>query len=334
MATTTRRAAAVALAAMGAAACAPLFPRVAFAKDLRPAAGSQRIIVPFAAGGTADGLGRVVAEILNKSLAAQYTIDNRSGRNGSLGTEIAARAPADGRTLLLGTLGTAVTNPYLYRHLEYDAEGSFTPVALVGEVANVLLVHPAFPAHTLAAFVEHCKRLGANGVSYASPGTGATGHLFMEYFQSQAGIRLRHLAYGGRSRMIRDLLAGRVVVAMDNLPAYLAHIRSGALRALGVTSARRCECAPYVASIAEQGYPDYEATLWWHIAAPAGTRLALVKRLSDDLVKGIPSEAALRKIRDCGAAARPADADELVRHIAGEKAKWQRVIRSAQLEPA
>ena len=160
MATTTRRAAAAALAAMGAAACAPLFSRVAFAQDPRAAGGSQRIIVPFAAGGTADGLGRLVAEILNESLAAQYTIDNRSGRNGSLGAEIAARARPDGRTLLLGTLGTAVTNPYLYKHLEYDAEGSFTPVALVGEVANVLLVHPAFPAHTLAGFVEHCRRLG------------------------------------------------------------------------------------------------------------------------------------------------------------------------------
>ena len=146
MATTTRRAAAAALAAMGAAACAPLFSRVAFAQDPRAAGGSQRIIVPFAAGGTADGLGRLVAEILNELLAAQYTIDNRSGRNGSLGAEIAARARPDGRTLLLGTLGTAVTNPYLYKHLEYDAEGSFTPVALVGEVANVLLVHPAFPA--------------------------------------------------------------------------------------------------------------------------------------------------------------------------------------------
>jgi tripartite-type tricarboxylate transporter receptor subunit TctC len=134
--------------------------------------------------------------------------------------------------------------------------------------------------------------------------------------------------------MIRDLLAGKVLVAMDNLPAYLAHVRSGALRALGVTSATRCGCAPDVASIAEQGYPGYEATLWWHVAAPAGTRLALVSRLSDDLVKGIASEAALRKIRVCGATARPANADELVQHIAGEKAKWQRVIRSAQLEPA
>ena len=216
MATTTRRAAAAALAAMGAAACAPLFSRVAFAQDPRAAGGSQRIIVPFAAGGTADGLGRLVAEILNESLAAQYTIDNRSGRNGSLGAEIAARARPDGRTLLLGTLGTAVTNPYLYKHLEYDAEGSFTPVALVGEVANVLLVHPAFPALTLAAFVEHCRRLERRAINLESKGDSQgnrksdskmlTGHggqhgwgsLIRLTFGSVLGLRSQAGSLGGR----------------------------------------------------------------------------------------------------------------------------------------
>jgi tripartite-type tricarboxylate transporter receptor subunit TctC len=169
-------------------------------------------------------------------------------------------------------------------------------------------------------------------VSYASPGTGATGHLFMEYFQSKAGIRLRHLAYGGRSRMIRDLLAGKAIVAMDNLPSYLAHIRSGSLRALGVTSARRCDCAPSVPTIAEQGYLGYEATLWWYVAAPAGMRLALVKKLSHEIVEGITAERATRMIRACGAIERPADAAELAQHIAGEQTKWQRVMRATHLE--
>jgi tripartite-type tricarboxylate transporter receptor subunit TctC len=332
MATTTRRSAAAALAAMGAAACVPLFTRVASAGNTRPTAGSQRIIVPFAAGGTADGLGRLVAEILNESLSAQYTIDNRSGRNGSAGAEIAARAPPDGRTLLLGTLGTAITNHYVYRHLDYDSEASFTSVALIAEVANVLLVHPAFPADTLATFVDFCRRQGLHAVTYASPGAGSSGHLFMEHFQSQAGIRLNHLGYGGRSRMMKDLLAGKVLVAMDNLPTYLTHTRSGAVRALGVTSARRCECAPEVASIAEQGYPGYEATLWWYVAAPAATRLALVKRLSDAIVKGIAAHGAAGKIRAYGASERPANGDVLMQHIAAERARWMPIIRAARLQ--
>ena len=129
--------------------------------------------------------------------------------------------------------------------------------------------------------------------------------------------------------MSRDLLTGKVLIAMDNLPAYLAHIRSGALRALGVTSARRCECVPNVASIAEQGYPDYEATLWWYVAMPAGARLALLKRISDAIVNGLAAERALRKL---GVAERPGNADELARHIAAERTKWQRVIQFTGLE--
>jgi tripartite-type tricarboxylate transporter receptor subunit TctC len=318
----TRRDATIALAAS-----------LAFPLRLASAESTQRLIVPFAAGGTADGVGRVVAEILNTALGTRFAVDNRSGRNGTIGAELAARAPPDGKTLLLGTLGTAITNHFLYRHLEYDGEESFTPVALVAEVANVLLVHPAFPARTLSAFVNHCRLQGAGRLPYASPGTGGTGHLFMEYFQRRAGIRLNHLDYGGRSRLIRELLAGRALVAMDNLPSYLAHLRSGALCALGVTSARRCACAPDVPTLAEQGYPGYDATLWWYIAAPAGTRLALVKRLSDEIAKGLASEAAVQKIRACGAIERPATADALSRHITAERTKWTRVIEPAQLQP-
>jgi tripartite-type tricarboxylate transporter receptor subunit TctC len=331
MATITRRGATIALAGLCSTAPVPLFSRHAFAGDSRLPGKSQRIIVPFAAGGIADGLGRVVAEILNGSLETRFGVDNRSGRNGTVGAEMAARAPPNGQTLLLGTLGTAITNHYLYKHLEYDSEASFAPVALVAEVANVLLVHPTFPAYTLAEFVDTCKRRGPHRVPYSSPGAGGTGHLFMEYFQSQAGIRLTHIDYGGRSRMIRALLAGQVLVAMDNLPSYLTHIRSGVLRALGVSSAKRCDCAPDVASIAEQGYPGYEATLWWYVAAPAGTRLALVKKLSKEITKGIATEAAVRRIRACGATERPADSDALARHILEERTKWQRVIHSAEL---
>lgn len=330
MAPITRRDVTTAVVAM--CAFAPFPSRPAIAGGGRTPERSQRIIVPFAAGGTADGLGRVVAEILNESLGARFGVDNRSGRNGSVGAELAARAPPDGQTLLLGTLGTAITNHYFYKHLDYDEEASFAPVALIAEIANVLVVHPAFPAHTLAAFVEHCKRMGPNAVAYASPGTGGTGHLFMEYLQGQAGIRLSHFAYGGRSRMIRDLLAGKIHVAMDNLPPYVAPLRSGVLRGLGVTSANRCDCASDVPTIAEQGYPGFEAMLWWYVAAPAGTRVALVNRLSSEIVKGIAPEMAVRKIRACGAIERPANASELVRHIATERTKWAGVIRSAQIE--
>ena len=223
-----------------------------------------------------------------------------------------------------GTVGTAVTNQYLYKNISYDSEWSFTPIALVAELPNVVVVHPTFPASTLEEFVEYCKRQGSDQVSYGSSGTGATGHLTMEYLQAQAGIKLRHVPYGSRSRMIKDLLVGKILVAMDNLPPYLRHAQSGALRALGVSSGKRWFAAPDVPSIAERGYPDFEASLWWYIAAPAGTRLELVKKLSDEIVKGIESETAIRKIRESGASERPGNIDDLARHIAAERISGRR----------
>ena len=294
---------------------------------------ANRIIVPFAAGGIADGLGRLVAQILTNSMGSTFIVENWSGAGGNVSAEIVAKARPDGQTLLLGTVGTAVTNQYLYKNISYDSEWSFAPVALVAEVPNVVVVHPTFPANTLEEFVEHCKRQGPDQVSYRSAGTGATGHLAMEYLQSQAGIKLRHVAYGSRSRMSKDLLAGNILVAMDNLPPYLRHVQSGALRALAVSSAKRWFAAPDVPSIAERGYPDFQASLWWYIAAPAGTRLELVRKLSDEIVKGIRSETVIRKIREAGASERPGNTEDLAQHMAAERIKWKKVIEAAKLEP-
>ena len=308
-------------------------PRHGWAKGSYPTNKTRRIVVPFAAGGTADCLGRVVAQILTESMSSTFVVENWTGAGGNVSAEIVAKAPPDGQTLLLGTVGTAVTNQYLYKNIPYDSEWSFTPVALVAEVANVVVVHPTFPASTLREFVEYCKGRGPDKVSYGSPGIGGTGHLAMEYLQCQAGIRLRHVAYDSRSLMIKDLLAGQILIAMDNLPPYLRHIQSGALRALGVSSAKRWFAAPDVPSIAEQGYPDFEAALWWYIAAPAGIRLQLVKKLSDEIVKGIKSETATRKIREAGASERPEHTEDLAKHITAERIKWKQVIEAAKLEP-
>ena len=168
---------------------------------------------------------------------------------------------------------------------------SFAPVALVGEVANVLAVHPSFPAKTLKEFVDYCKAQGPNKVSYGSPAVGGTGHLAMEYLSELAGIKLEHVVYRGSSLVMKDLLAGHILDTMDNLPPYLQHIQSGALRALGVSSAKRWFAAPDVPTIAEQGYPGFDAAPWWYVAAPAGTPAEIVKKLSDEIIKGIKSEA-------------------------------------------
>lgn len=329
MAKMIRRRTAIATAIAAGALAAPM---QGWAKGSYPPSRANRIVVPFAAGGTADGLGRVVAQILNDSMTSTFVIENWAGAGGNVSAEIVAKARPDGQTLLLGTVGTAVTNQYLYKNLSYDSEWSFTPIALVAELPNVVVVHPTFPASTLEEFVEYCKRQGPDQVSYGSSGTGATGHLTMEYLQAQAGIKLRHVPYGSRSRMIKDLLAGNILVALDNLPPYLRHAQSGALRALGVSSAKRWFAAPDVPSIAERGYPDFEASLWWYIAAPAGMRRELVKKLSDEIVKGIRSETAIRKIRESGASERPGNTEDLAQHIAAERIKWKKVIEAAKVE--
>jgi tripartite-type tricarboxylate transporter receptor subunit TctC len=333
MARMIHRRTAIVTAVAGGPLVAPMLGRRAWAGDSYPISKTGRIVVPFAAGGTADGLGRVVSQILAESTGTAFVVENRTGAGGNVSAEIVAKAVPDGRTFLLGTVGTAVTNQYLYKYVPYDSEWSFTPIALVGEVTNVVVVHPSLPAGTFREFVDYCKGQDSDKVSYGSPAVGGAGHLSMEYLQGHTGIKLKHVAYVSRSRMIKDLLAGHILIAMDNLPPYLQHIQSGVLRALGVSSARRWFAAPDVPSIAEQGYPGFESTLWWYIAAPAGMRLESAKKLSDVIVKGIGSEGAIKRIRESGASELPGNTEDLARHIVAERTKWKRVIDAAKLVP-
>jgi tripartite-type tricarboxylate transporter receptor subunit TctC len=307
--------------------------RYSRAQGVFPGDESARIVVPFAPGGTTDIVAHVVAQILAASTGSPFVVDHRTGADGDVGAEMVARAAPDGRTLLLGHVGIAVTNQYVHKYVPYDSVESFAPVALVGEVANVLMVHPTFPCRSLKELVEHCKAQGPGKVSYGSPAVGSAGHLAMEYLQSLAGIKLAHIAYRSQSRMMKDLLAGRLLVAMDNLPNYLHHLQSGALRALAVSSAKRWFAAPDIPTVAEQGYGDFDATLWWYVAAPAGIRVELVRKLSLAIVRGIRSEAMARKIRDIGVLEHPSCPENLAMYMAAENAKWKKVIAAARLEP-
>src|SRR5260370_1175106 len=196
MAKAIHRRTVIATAIAGGALAAPM---PGWAKGSYPTHKTKRIVVPFAAGGTADCLGRLVAQILTESTNSNFVTENWTGAGGNVSAEIVAKAPPDGQTLLLGTVGTAVTNQYLYKNMSYDSESSFAPIALIAEVTNVVVVHPTFPAGTLKELVEHCKGQRSGKVSYGSSGAAGMGHLAMEYLESQAGIRLSHVAYGGRS---------------------------------------------------------------------------------------------------------------------------------------
>jgi tripartite-type tricarboxylate transporter receptor subunit TctC len=290
------------------------------------------MIVPFAPAGTTDLLGRIAAEHLQNAWGANVVVENKSGAGGNIGAELVAKAPPDGYTLLLGTVGTAVTNQFLYKKMPYDTATAFAPVALFGEVANVLAVNKSMPVSTAKEYVEYCKKQGPGKVSFGSPAIGGTGHLAMEYFESLAGFKVEHVVYRGSSLVLKDLLAGHIPSTMDNLPPYLPHIQSGTLRALGVSSAKRWFALPDVPTIAEQGFDGFDAAPWWYVAAPAGTPKEIVQKLSDELVKGGKSPAVIKKIRDTGASDLIGTADELAEQIKRETIKWKKVVEAAKLE--
>ncbi len=316
---------------MAGAIAAPLIARQGWAQawPSKPI----RMIVPFATAGTTDLLGRIAAEHLQNAWGANVVVENKSGAGGNIGADVVAKAPPDGYTLLLGTVGTAVTNQFLYKKMPYDTATAFAPVALFGEVANVLAVNKSVPVNTAKEYVEYCKKQGAGKVSFGSPAIGGTGHLAMEYFESLAGFKVEHIVYRGSSLVLQDLLAGNIPSTMDNLPPYLPHINSGALRALGVSSSKRWFALPDVPTIAEQGFDGFDAAPWWYVAAPAGTPKEIVQKLSDELVKGGKLPAVIKKIRDAGASDLIGTADELSEHIKKETVKWKKVVDAAGLKP-
>jgi tripartite-type tricarboxylate transporter receptor subunit TctC len=318
--------------AMAGTLVAPMLARSGWAQSAYPSK-QIRMVVPFAPAGTTDLLGRIAAQHLAETWGQTVIVDNKSGAGGNVGAEVVAHAPPDGYTLLLGTVGTAVTNQYLYKNMPYDSVKSFAPVALFGEVANVLAVDPKLPVKTAKEYVEYCKKQGDNKVSFGSPAVGGTGHLAMEYFESLAGFKVEHVVYRGSALVLKDLLAGHIPSTMDNLPPYLPHIQSGTLRALGVSSAKRWFALPDVPTIAEQGFTGFDAAPWWYVAAPAGTPPEIVQKLSDELVKASKSPDVIKRIRDAGASELGGSSEDLAKHMAAENIKWKKVIDAAKLEP-
>jgi tripartite-type tricarboxylate transporter receptor subunit TctC len=291
-----------------------------------------KIIVAFAPGGATDILARIVADHLSKAWNTQVIVDNKAGAGGNLGSDLVAKAAPDGYTLLLGTVGSAVTNQFLYKTMPFDTATAFTNIALVGEVANVLAVHPGVEAKNLQEYIALAKAKPGQ-MNYGSPAIGGTGHLAMEYLQARTGMKLEHIVYRGSSLVLQDLLAGSIPSTMDNLPAYIPHIKTGKVRALGVSTAKRWFAMPDIPTIAEQGVEGYDAAPWWYVSGPAGLPADIVKKLSDEIVKGVGSPDVEKRIKDAGLAPIIGGSEALTKHIASETVKWKKVADAAGLKP-
>lgn len=286
-----------------------------------------RMVVPFAPGGTSDVLGRILATHLADSLGQQVVVENRPGANGNIGSDLVAKAPADGYSLLLTFDGTMAINPHTFRKLPFDPQKDFAPVINAGQAALVMVVHPEVAANNVAEFVELARRQ-AGGLFYASAGNGSTGHLAGEMFAARAGVKMNHVSYKGGAAALQDLLAGQIQMLVTALPTVEAMLASGKLRAIAVTPAQRVGAIKEVQTIAES-YPGYAVSSWYAIVAPAGTPEAILTRLNDVLNKIVGSQAVQERFIALGVEPLGGSRQALGAKIREDSVMWADVVRTA-----
>jgi tripartite-type tricarboxylate transporter receptor subunit TctC len=289
-----------------------------------------RLIIPFPPGGSNDVVGRVIATHLSERIGKQVVVDNRgSGAGGVVGTEVAANAPHDGYTLLIISLAHAV-NPWLYK-LPYDSIKAFAPVAILASGANVLVVNPELPVHSVKELLAAAKERPGK-LQYASAGVGSFQHLGGELFKLMAGVDLLHVPFKGGGPAMIDVIGGHTKVMFSSLVQTSPHIRSGKLRALGTGGLTRSPVLPDVPTIAEAGVPDYEGVNWWGVVAPAGTPAAIVDKLHADITAVQDSDEVRKHFASEGAQIVQMRSDEFAAFIAKETAKWGRVVREGNIK--
>ena len=285
-----------------------------------------RIIIAQAAGGASDVLVRLLSQRLSENLGQQIVIDNRPGAGANIGAEIAARSPADGYTIFVASVPHAIA-PSLYKNLAYDLTKDFTPVALAAEEQFCLVAHPSLPGKNIGEFVAFLKS-HAGAVAYGSTGNGAANHLAMELFQSMAGVKLVHVPYKGSGAALTDAINGRVPVLFVNLSPASGHLQAGKLRALAVTALKRSPLLPAVPTIAESGYPGYDVVNWFGFLAPAGTPDDIVRRLNRAITRIAESAEMKGRLAALGAEPLTATPEEMRTFVAGEIAKWGKVVKA------
>jgi tripartite-type tricarboxylate transporter receptor subunit TctC len=293
-------------------------------------AGQIRMIVPFAAGGTADVLGRVVAQQLGALTGNRVVVENRPGSAGNIGAETVAHGPSDGSVLLLGTIGIHAASK-IYRSLPYDPAKELQPVTILAEVPNVLIVHPSVPAKDLKEFLA-LARDKPGTLNFGSAGNGSSTHMIAELFKLKAKVDLTHIPYRGSAPALNDLVAGRIQLMVENLPTALPFIQSGDVRALGVTSATRSASLPDVPTIAEAGVPGYEATAWFTIAVASSVPSATVASLNSDIHRVLQEPDVIERFKSLGAVIVGNSVADANAFFASETAKWNDVIETAQIK--
>ena len=288
-----------------------------------------RLIVPFPAGGATDIFARTLSQKLAEKLGTSVVVDNKPGAGGTLGSDMVAKAPPDGYTLLLATSSTHSIGPNLNPKMPYDAVRDFTPIGQVGNAPSIMLVPNSSPAKTVQEWIDYARK-NPGRLNYASSGNGTIVQLTAELFKSQAGVFVVHIPYKGTALAMPDLISGKVDVLFDSLPTGLPHVRDGRLRALGVTTAQRTPLAPGVPPISEV-LPGYESTTWFGVFGPPGLRPELVSRINTAANQALKDAEVADKLQKLGIEAVGGTPAEFTSMLASDSAKWKKIINERKI---
>lgn len=291
-----------------------------------------RIFVGYAPGGTTDIIARIIGARLSETMGQPVVVENRAGAGGNIGAELVAKAAPDGHTLMLATAGTMAVNPSIYKSMPVDTVRDFAPVSLIATLPNLMVVNPKVPARTVQEFVAWAKSRPGK-VFFASSGNGNTPHMTAELFNQVAGLSMVHVPYKGSGAALTDLIGGTgVQVMFDNMPSAIGHARSGALRAIAVTSAKRVEAEPDIPTVSESGYPDFKVVTWFGLVAPAGTPSAIVDRLHRELAAAVRSPEISKRLVELGAEPTTNSPAEFLELVRSERDSWSKVVKSAKIQ--
>jgi tripartite-type tricarboxylate transporter receptor subunit TctC len=287
-----------------------------------------RIVAPFPAGGVADVLARGLQADLQTALGQAVIIDNKPGAGGNVGAEIVAKAEPDGYTLLLASAGILSINEFLYAKMPFDPAKAFAPITVVGDMPNIVVVHPRTGITTLQGLIDKAKAEPGK-LNFGSAGNGTTTHLAMEMLQVAAGIKLAHVPYRGAAPAAQDLVAGQLDGLVDNPPLMLGPIKSGALRALAVTAKERMPILPDVPTSAEAGLPGFESSSWFALVAPAGTPKEIIARLNEETVKILRNPKMVESFSERGVRLVGNDIETFAAYIVTERKRWGDIVKAS-----
>lgn len=289
-----------------------------------------KIVVTFPPGGAPDTLARVLADKWGQALGQTFTVDNKPGAGGNIGSDFVAKSAGDGTTLLIATVGTHAINPALYASMPYNNIKDFTPVSFLAATPNLLVVNNTVPAKTVKELIALA---GKTPLTFGSSGSGTSIHLSGELFNTLAGVKMQHIPYKGRAQAVPDLLGGRITMIFDNMPSALPLVKAGEVRAIAVTSATRAAALPNIPTIAEAGLPGFEATSWFALMAPAGLPKDVLTRINAETARVMNLPDVREKLTALGLDVAPGSPEALAGFIQLETTKWAKVVKESGAKP-